>query len=87
MYCWWLSFVDMVWEEDDGDEQVTTEYLEEAVEKTTSLYRSQTAENFTNLRQIIVLTELISECDTSRKFSKEICRAVEEDLRLMQKVQ
>jgi len=49
----------MVWEEDDDEEQVTTEYLEEAVEKTTSLYRRQTAENFTNLRQIIVLTEFI----------------------------
>lgn len=77
----------MVWEEDDDDEQVTTEYLEEAVEKTTSLYRRQTAENFTNLWQIIFLTELISECVTSRKFSKEICRILEEDLRLMQKEQ
>ena len=76
----------MVWE-DDGEKQVTTEYLEEAVEKTALLYRSQTAENFTNLWQIIVLTELMSECDTSRKISKEICRAVEEDLRLMQKEQ
>jgi len=77
----------MVWDEEDDEEQVTTEYLEEAVEEMTSLYRCQTAENFTNLRPIIVLTELISECDTSRKFSKEICRALEEDLRLMQKEQ
>lgn len=44
----------------DGDEeQVTTEYLEEVVEKTTSLYRSQTVENSINLWQIIFLTELI----------------------------
>jgi hypothetical protein len=50
-----------VWEEDDDEVHVATEYLEEVVEKTTSLYRRQTAENFTSLRQIIVLTELISE--------------------------
>jgi hypothetical protein len=64
----------MVWEEDDDDEeQVTIADLAEVVEKTTSLYGSQTAENFTNLRQIRVLTEFTSECDTSRKCSKEIC--------------
>ena len=77
----------MVWEENDDEEQVTTEYLAEGVVKTTSLYGSQTAEKFTNLRQIIVLSELMSECDTSRKCSKEMCRALEEDLRLMQKEQ
>jgi hypothetical protein len=77
----------MVWEENDDEEQVTTEYLAGVVENTTSLYRSQTAENFTNLRQIIVLTELVSECDTSRKCSKEMCGALEEDLHLMRKEQ
>jgi len=74
-------------EGDDYEEQVTTECLAEVVEKTTSLYRSQTTEIFTNLRQIIFLTEFVSECDTSRKCSKEICRTLEDDLRLMQKEQ
>jgi hypothetical protein len=73
----------MVWEEDDDEEQVTTEYLEEVVKKPTSFYRSQTAENFTNLQQILILTELIP----SRKCSKEICRALEEDIGFMQKEQ
>jgi hypothetical protein len=61
--------------------------LEEAVEKTSTLSRSQKAKTFTNLQQIIILTELISERDTSKKRSKEIYRAVEEDLRRKQEEQ
>jgi hypothetical protein len=76
MHAWAVGgkvFFDKVWEEDDDElilgrrKQVTTEYLEEVVEKMSTSSRSETSPiysklysslNFTSLQQIIILTEI-----------------------------